>query len=356
MDWSCDRRPSEYRRPVSVSLDARCANAKRCPFVFFALSLQNPPQKFAMQPFKNLLVVVDCDAPTVHLERTFAFAQHLQASVKLVGVVRAYDWLQRIALKRHEVFHQHMVNSYSSRLEKLAESARASGLQATTRVLAGKSSIEIIREVVRGGHDLVIKEAKGRDWHKGFFGTTGVQLLRRCPCAVWLTKPGPHSQYSNVLAAVDGCCTDAAHADLNHVVLDLATSFCKWEQSQLEVVQAWAVYGEEILKGHMQDEEYKRLIQEGHVDAVRQFEELLRKHHVDVPTAHTHLLHGDPSLVIPRFAKEAAIDVIVLGTIARSGVAGALLGNTAEAILDQVECSILAVKPADFVTPVSLVD
>lgn len=307
-----------------------------------------------MQPFKNLLVVVDCDAPVVNLERTFTFAKHLQASIKLVGVVKAYDWLQRIALKRHEAFHQHLVTSYQTRLDKLAEAGWAAGLQVTTRVLAGKSSVEIIREVIRGGHDLVIKEAKGKNWHKGFFGTTGIQLLRKCPSAVWLTKPGPHSEYRKVLAAVDACCSDSPHASLNHAVLDLATSFCQWEQSQLDVVQAWAVYGEDILKGHMREEEHQRLIQEARTEAFRQFETLLRDHNVEVPTAHTHLLHGDPSLIIPQFAKQSESDVIIMGTIARSGVAGALLGNTAEAIMDQIECSILAVKPADFVAPISL--
>jgi nucleotide-binding universal stress UspA family protein len=45
-------------------------------------------------------------------------------------------------------------------------------------------------------------------------------------------------------------------------------------------------------------------------------------------------------------------DLVVMGTIARTGISGFIIGNTAESILDQLTCSVLAVKPPGFVTPV----
>ncbi len=51
-------------------------------------------------------------------------------------------------------------------------------------------------------------------------------------------------------------------------------------------------------------------------------------------------------------AKEE-IDLVVMGTICRTGVPGFFVGNTAESILQQVECSVLTVKPDGFVTPVA---
>ena len=41
----------------------------------------------------------------------------------------------------------------------------------------------------------------------------------------------------------------------------------------------------------------------------------------------------------------------VMGTLSRSGVDGLLIGNTAERILRRLECSVLAVKPEGFRTP-----
>jgi universal stress protein E len=65
-------------------------------------------------------------------------------------------------------------------------------------------------------------------------------------------------------------------------------------------------------------------------------------------TVHTAEGAGIPDLAILRFIEEHGIDLLVLGTAARHGLAGAVIGNTAERLLPQVPCSVLAVKLADF--------
>ena len=69
-----------------------------------------------------------------------------------------------------------------------------------------------------------------------------------------------------------------------------------------------------------------------------------------------HLVKGQAQKEIPRLAQSREADLFVMGTVARTGVAGLFIGNTAEAILEQIECSVLAVKPEGFETPVSLED
>ncbi len=49
-------------------------------------------------------------------------------------------------------------------------------------------------------------------------------------------------------------------------------------------------------------------------------------------------------------------DLVVLATVSRTGIAGLLLGNTAERLLPRLDTSLLIVKPADFVCPVTLHD
>jgi nucleotide-binding universal stress UspA family protein len=65
-----------------------------------------------------------------------------------------------------------------------------------------------------------------------------------------------------------------------------------------------------------------------------------------------HLLQGDAQKMIAALAAKLQADLVVMGTIARTGISGLIIGNTSEAILDQLECSVLAVKPPGFVTPV----
>lgn len=65
-------------------------------------------------------------------------------------------------------------------------------------------------------------------------------------------------------------------------------------------------------------------------------------------------MKGEASSVIPALAEKKQVSLIVMGTVSRTGVAGLLIGNTAEKLLQKVNCSVLAVKPDDFITPVEL--
>jgi nucleotide-binding universal stress UspA family protein len=65
-----------------------------------------------------------------------------------------------------------------------------------------------------------------------------------------------------------------------------------------------------------------------------------------------HLPKGWARDELPLLARRVAADIVVLGTLARTGVPGLLMGNTAEAILHQIDCSVLALKPDGFQTPV----
>lgn len=75
------------------------------------------------------------------------------------------------------------------------------------------------------------------------------------------------------------------------------------------------------------------------------------------PPVRVHLLDEIgilPDQGILQFIKQNAIDLLVMGTIARGGVAGVMIGNTAERLMPELSCSLLAVKPKDFVSPVRL--
>ena len=48
------------------------------------------------------------------------------------------------------------------------------------------------------------------------------------------------------------------------------------------------------------------------------------------------------------------IDLLVMGTVCRTGLAGFIIGNTAEEVLSALNCSVLTVKPEGFVSPVTL--
>jgi nucleotide-binding universal stress UspA family protein len=64
------------------------------------------------------------------------------------------------------------------------------------------------------------------------------------------------------------------------------------------------------------------------------------------------LLKGEPDESIVDLANRELVELIVMGTVSRTGLAGFFIGNTAEKVLHSIDCSVLAVKPEGFVTPV----
>jgi len=86
------------------------------------------------------------------------------------------------------------------------------------------------------------------------------------------------------------------------------------------------------------------------------FDNLLAKLGLDDITHNMHLERGGPVELIAEMVKKKGIELVVMGTVCRTGPAGFFIGNTAERVLQQIDSSVLAVKPDGFVTPVGLDD
>ena len=67
-----------------------------------------------------------------------------------------------------------------------------------------------------------------------------------------------------------------------------------------------------------------------------------------------HMVEGAPGVALPPLVERLDVDLVVMGTVGRTGLKGLIMGNTAETILRSVRCSVLAVKPEGFVTPVRI--
>jgi nucleotide-binding universal stress UspA family protein len=66
-----------------------------------------------------------------------------------------------------------------------------------------------------------------------------------------------------------------------------------------------------------------------------------------------HHLHGSADEKIPELVNDEQVDVLVMGTVARSGIKGLVIGNTAENIVQSIPCSLVALKPQGFISPVT---
>jgi nucleotide-binding universal stress UspA family protein len=139
------------------------------------------------------------------------------------------------------------------------------------------------------------------------------------------------------------------------LIAQLAASLAKQDGAELHVVHAWTVFGETILRGRARVSEVEiREFVRREADRHRRMLDALLATHTD-GTAEVHIVKGNADWVIPRIAKVKRIDLLVMGTVCRTGISGFLIGNTAEKVLADVDCSVLTVKPEGFQSPVKLV-
>jgi nucleotide-binding universal stress UspA family protein len=82
--------------------------------------------------------------------------------------------------------------------------------------------------------------------------------------------------------------------------------------------------------------------------------ELIHRYSPGISEKQIHILKGRAGYLIPEVSRKLGIELIVMGTVSRTGIEGLFIGNTAEEILERVDCSVLAVKPDGFVTPVKI--
>lgn len=72
---------------------------------------------------------------------------------------------------------------------------------------------------------------------------------------------------------------------------------------------------------------------------------------IDIPDSHCYVKTGLPEDVIPQYAQKLDVGLVILGTVGRHGISEARIGNTAEHVIDKLNCDVLAIKPQDFECP-----
>jgi len=318
-----------------------------------------------MKRFKHILLVSDQDS--LHqavLARAIGLAKTNDARLTLVDVVEsAPGELSRLIgslqPQRLQNLERELIELHRSRLKRIAGQIRQQGVEAEIMVVQGKAFIEIIGLVLANGHDLVMKGAAGvTEGPSLFFSSTDLHLIRKCPCPVWIMKKSRRKQYARILAAVDPDPADAIRNALNIMVMDLATSLAEREGSELHVVHAWRLPEEESMRhsafARVPRAEIKALVDAQRKMSRQRLNQLLAPYDIDDDRKRLHFLKGDAKKVVPSVARRKRVELVVMGTLGRTNIRGLFIGNTAEAILNQVDCSVLAVKPPAFETPVGL--
>lgn len=176
-------------------------------------------------------------------------------------------------------------------------------------------------------HPLTPKMLTPEDW----------KLLRQSPVPVLLTRSDRPWNGGIVLAALDVDNLEAEHRDLQGSIISHAVDLAALIQGSLHAVCAYPdtpfSSADPCAPEHDNDARRYR-------EACRWFQE-----EYQLADRQLHIAKGSAKTLIPQIAHELGVAVTVIGTVARSGLAGLLIGNTAEAVLDRLDSDVLILKP-----------
>ncbi len=253
--------------------------------------------------------------------------------------------------------HEFFLKEELDHFERFVSTLRKAGVEVKSKRVSGIPFIEIIREVLKNQHDLVMLSAEGGEGSTDpLFGNTTMHLVRKCPCPVWVIKPGQQMPMQRILAAVDLTEEDAERAELAKHILELSVSLAQQHNAELVILHSWSLFGESVLRGRagISEHEVDKLLAETQSAHRHLLKEVLSKVQIEGTKIQVFLLKGEAGDLIPQLTRSKDIDLLVMGTVSRGGVAGLLIGNTAEKVLPKINSSIITVKPAKFITPVKL--
>ncbi|MBK5920099.1 hypothetical protein CCR80_03470 [Rhodothalassium salexigens] len=324
-------------------------------------------------PRHALLVCRHGETDRAMIRRAVDWATAVGASLSVLGVRDLPGDLDRIARSTGSGrvdLENRLLADHRATLEVAVAEAVPGEARPDVHVRVGKPFLEIIRHVQAQGHDLVIKTADDTGGLSRYlFASTDQHLLRKCPAAVWLQRRDQPLSVRRLLVAVDVDEAMASEPDtlagLNRRLLDLAVGITDATTEAIHVVHVWDAPGEGLVRLWTNAPDPDRAA-EAYVSEVqgahgRALDQLVADARAGLPTEQAaslpltaRLERGVVRQALPALVDSLSVDLLVMGTVARTGVPGLLIGNTAEDILNATDCSVLTAKPPGFVSPIGV--
>ena len=265
-------------------------------------------------------------------------------------------WLAKLTDARVSFFHStwddrvgeggELSSEHRATLEDIvAEHAEELGRDCDLGISAERAWLSVSRRVSRADSELVVVGKRDRNRDEGRrIGSVAVKLLRKCPAAVWVVKPEHDLVHKLVLGATDLTPVGREAADLAGWITRSS------KDCQLHLVHALRIPNT-LRKADppLSEDEYSKAIDGLRAESMEAVCEGLTE---PEPEPSIHIGRGAPAQVIREAVQHLGPDLLVMGSLSKGGVAGMQVGSTAERLLQRVDCSLLAVKPRDFVSPI----
>lgn len=236
--------------------------------------------------------------------------------------------VKKLLLKERE-------NVVAARIKKY----RSRGQKVNLTVLWEKNSVRWINSKCAGGSFLgVVKTGRANG---ALVGTSGDwQLLRECRAPVLLVAEKKWHHTKPVLATLDLASNSSRKRALNLKVLTAARDLAQALEVPLEVITAIEV---PVLLTDLDLVDPSTYVAEAKAAMQPQIKKLAAATGVSAKVFRSK--RGPVEKVITSQAAKVRAQIVVMGTVGRTGVKARLLGNCAEKVLEHLHTDVLAIKP-----------
>jgi len=313
-----------------------------------------------METYQNILVVID---PSTDEQKALKRAIDLASKINHNGVIKtkvsaflsifdfSYEMTTILSSDERDVMRQSVIKDKELWLESIIHELNPE-IEINCKVVWHNRPFEaIIEQVIKQGYDLVIKGTHQHDKLKSVvFTPTDWHVLRKCPCPVLLVKEHEWPSNGNIIAAVNVGSDEAEHHSLNVKITEEAKQLAQLIQANIHLVNSFpgTPVNIAIEIPEFNSTEYNDTMLKHHEQAM-----ISHANQFDISIVNTHVKEGLPETVIEQVADKLDAELVILGTIGRTGISAALIGNTAEHVIDQLNCDVLALKPDGYISPLS---
>lgn len=306
-----------------------------------------------METIKRIIAVIDPTKDDQNaLARSIDLARKSGASITAFMTVYdfSYEMTTMLSGDEREAMRQAVLKDRELWLKDLVSPYQ--NINIDTQVIWHNRPYEaIIYTVINDKYDLVIKGTHQHGALKAvIFTPTDWHLVRKCPTPVLFVKDMQWPAQGNILAAVNAVSENEQHLSLNKRIIKDAQFLCELANAKLNLVNAYpatpvniAIEIPEFNPGL-----YNESVKKHHIESTNEL-----ANEFNLTSDQCFIEEGLPEDVIPDVASRLNSELVVIGTVGRTGLSAALVGNTAEHVIDSLDCDVLALKPDGYVSPLA---
>jgi universal stress protein E len=262
----------------------------------------------------------------------------------------SYDMTSMLSIDERDAMRRGVIGQREQWMRKIAQDYLLDGVEFEVRVVWHNRPYEaIIAEVFGGEHDIVIKGTRKHDVLESvIFTPTDWHLLRKCPCPVLLVKNQDWPEDASIIASVHVGSENETHLNLNDSMVEQLNSLTERLGAKPYLVNAYPVTPANITieLPEFDPATYTDAVRGHHLTAMKA---LRQKHGYD--DEQTVVEQGLPEDIIPEVAQRLNAAMVIIGTTGRTGLSAVFIGNTAEHVIDKINCDVLALKPQGYISP-----